>query len=518
MSDRIILEPMQETMRVFISVPALPDQFSFSFVVPETTGYVDKVALNFPGQKPIWAKDDKDGSVSYTLENENVVYNVRLVPSADDVTVIESLKNKTDEKWEHAFTFPCFGTERVRRFSDTEFDRTFLMLADGLTPIKEIERTASKRPLLQFYYMEGKRYPEHSFMDNFKATSPVAAKGSYVLTVSKDGKAVVGTATRDAAFLFNNGEFSCIHACPDFGTIYPGETRTAVTKLYFLQGGAKEFQERYQKDFRSKVSLLPSPRKTDPPARQAVDIIPPWDTEGHLTIRVPETLQSNLGLFFIDHYRADMLPVVDLEKLPDWQLDPQTGALSYNCKLPNNVEFSGYLVPGDDVVDMKFTVKNGTDTKLERLRAQFCVVQSPCPTFNIPELTHTYIMNEGKWLALADTTFKKMVPDKPPWIICGLKDRPLPEPGTSHPNAWYVCHERADVPLVATLSKDGKHVLALSWHGGGGIMSNGWIPCIHNDPAIPDCPPGESISVEGKLYLLTGDLDDLKARYEQDFK
>ena len=48
-------------------------------------------------------------------------------------------------------------------------------------------------------------------------------------------------------------------------------------------------------------------------------------------------------------------------------------------------------------------------------------------------------------------------------------------------------------------------------------MSNGRIPCLHADPVLPDCPPGESVSVEGRIYLLTGDLNDLKARYERDF-
>ncbi|MFC1713634.1 hypothetical protein ACFL6S_08200, partial [Candidatus Poribacteria bacterium] len=349
------------------------------------------------------------------------------------------------------------------------------------------------------------------------ATSPSAAAAPYVLTVSEDGEAVVGTATRDAAFLFNNGEFSCIHACPDFGAIYPGETRTAITRLYFLQGGVEAFQKRYHQDFRSKVHIRPSPRSPVPPQRHAVEMVPPWDTEGHLTLRFPETLHSNLGLLFIDHYRADMLPVVDLQKLPDWQVDPDTGAISYQCQLPNKVEFSGRITPGTDELDLEFTVKNGTDAELSRLGTQFCLVQSPCPTFSTPELTNTYILHDGKWLALSDSTFKKSIPDKPPWIIGSVKDRPGPKPGASHPDAWYVCHEPADAPLIATVSRDGAHVLAIAWSTGRSVMSNGWIPCLHADPVLPNCTPVESVSVKGKIYLLTGGLDDLRARYEQDF-
>ena len=515
--NRISLSPMQETMRVIIRVPSLPGQV-FSLVVPESVGHIGGLALNFPGQKPNWTGQDEDGSVGYELENENVLYTVRLIPSADDVTIVETLKNKTDKRWEHAFTFPCFSTQRAPRFSDTEFSRTFLMLPDGLTPVEQIERTISKRPLLQFYHTEGKRYPEHRFIDNFEATSPSAATMPYVLTVSKDEEAVVATATRDAAFLFNNGEFSCIHACPDFGLVFPDEERTAITRLYFLQGGIEAFQKRYREDFRSNISLRPVARKPEPPQRQAVEIVPPWGTEGHLTIRFPETLHSNLGLLFIDHYRPDMLPVVELDRIPDWQIDPETGAISYLCQLPNGIEFSGKLIPGEDAVDMKFAVKNGTDSELNSLNLQFCLVQSSFPDFSIPELTNTYILHDGKWIALADTTFRKMVPDKPPWIIGSVIGRPGPKPGKSLEKAWYVCHEPADMPLIATVSRDGKRVLAITWPSGRSVMSNGWIPCLHADPILPNCPPGESVSVDGRLYLVTGGLDELKARYEKDFR
>ena len=283
-----------------------------------------------------------------------------------------------------------------------------------------------------------------------------------------------------------------------------------------MQTGGQEVTDEKLPD---KIALLPvsdvihtSPRKPKLLGIQAVKIIPPWDTEGHLLVRFPETLHSSLGLLFIDHYRSDMLPVVELQKLPEWHLDPNTGALSYECKLPNNVEFTGSVVPGADVVDMKFTVRNNTDEELKGLNIQICLVQSSCPTFNTPELTHTYILHDGNWLALADSTFKKMKPDRPPWIIGSVKGRPGPKPGQSHPDAWYVCHEPADIPLIATVSKDSAHVLAITWPSGRSIMSNGMIPCLHADPVLPNCPPGESVSVEGKIYLLTGDLDDLKAR------
>lgn len=246
--NRIQLKPIQGTMRIRITVPAFPNQI-FHLTVPESAGHIGGLVLNFPGQHPQWSGPDACGAYTYALENNQVRYTVRVMAFTDHIDVIERLFNRTGTEWRHAFTFPCFNTGGAPAFRDVEFDRTFIPLKEGLISVKNVRRTISRRPLLQFYELASKRYRHHRFIDGFHATCKTPVVDSYILTVAKEGRGVVGVATRDAAFLFNNGEYSCIHACPDFGTIAPNEARVALTRIYFMSGNIDDFVRRVHADF-----------------------------------------------------------------------------------------------------------------------------------------------------------------------------------------------------------------------------------------------------------------------------
>ena len=63
------------------------------------------------------------------------------------------------------------------------------------------------------------------------------------------GWAVAGMAAEKACFLFTNGGNSCIHTCPYFGQVKPGQTKTTLSRIYILQGDPATLQRRYQRDF-----------------------------------------------------------------------------------------------------------------------------------------------------------------------------------------------------------------------------------------------------------------------------
>jgi len=261
------------------------------------------------------------------------------------------------------------------------------------------------------------------------------------------------------------------------------------------------------------ATLAPELRGTqrDPTriGRQSFEIHLPWDDAGFLELRFPETLRCNLGLLFIDHVRADMPPVVRVERLPAWVKDEETGAVSYVVDLPNGVSFGGTATPAAGRVEVEFWVRNDTEQPLTGLHTQFCLVQTKAPPFSEGSLTRTYIHSDGEWLALADTTHEVMDPQRGPWVITTVGDGG-PKPHTKLDGCWYCCPERGDAPIIATTDSEGHRVVGLSWEDGAGLMSNGWIPCLHNDPRWPPrCPPGESLSVKGRIYMLEGGLDAL---------
>lgn len=251
---------------------------------------------------------------------------------------------------------------------------------------------------------------------------------------------------------------------------------------------------------------------------QAVDIHLPWEDSGYLTLRFPETLHSSLGLLFIDHSRDDMPPVVAPGPLPDWAIDEKTGAASYEIALPNGVAFGGVATPRVGGLEVGFWVRNGTEETLGHPSANFCLVQTGSKAFSEGGLTRSYIHSSGKWLALADTTYEVMDPEKDLWIVTGLGDAGIKahEKLEGH---WYCCPERADAPIIATTDSQGNRTVGITWDRGVHIMSNGRIPCIHCDPlAMPDLPPGETGRITGRVYLVEGGLAALWDALESEKK
>jgi hypothetical protein len=59
-------------------------------------------------------------------------------------------------------------------------------------------------------------------------------------------------------------------------------------------------------------------------------------------------------------------------------------------------------------------------------------------------------------------------------------------------------------PYVACHDRDGKRWIITAWQP----LHRGWAnppcPCLHSDPKFPDCPPGETKRVQGRLWFYEG--------------
>ena len=54
-------------------------------------------------------------------------------------------------------------------------------------------------------------------------------------------------------------------------------------------------------------------------------------------------------------------------------------------------------------------------------------------------------------------------------------------------------------PLAACHDATGRRWIVTGWERCGRAWGNPPCPCLHADPVVPDCPPGESRSVRGWL-------------------
>ena len=256
----------------------------------------------------------------------------------------------------------------------------------------------------------------------------------------------------------------------------------------------------------------------DPPEENerwlAISIRPPWEQEGEWAFRIPETLGSNIGLLFIDHFRPDMVAVVDPTHELRWIRKPD-GSLLANVQLENGIELQTLATPGEADVTVTYTMYNGCPRDLSNLGLQFCMVQNRVPDFVDHEAKRTFIYAGGRFVALGDTEPGPDPGKAPLFIVTNTRDVE-PFETLDDGQSWTVKFQ-TDIPLIATVSADGRRVIAVASDNSYKIMTNAQIPCIHADPFLGECAAGDTVSVKTKVYFIEGPLADVLPLFARDF-
>jgi hypothetical protein len=210
---------------------------AFTYVIPEAIGPTDGQVWGAAPpmlMTPDWTQDDQ-GGFGYTWEREGLLrFSPRAAAFDDHVDVHISLTNLSDRAWPESSAFSCFSPRGTLPLGDFDGSRTFL-LADGeWTPITRVERVFGPRPTIQLWYVSGGPR-DLPCVDMFKATPALQPEG--VLAVrSYDERHIVAVTADRPLYLFANLEFCCIHCCPSFGALAPGETGEATHRVFFCEG------------------------------------------------------------------------------------------------------------------------------------------------------------------------------------------------------------------------------------------------------------------------------------------
>ncbi len=272
----------------------------------------------------------------------------------------------------------------------------------------------------------------------------------------------------------------------------------------------------------SSVSLrgLPPP-PTGQTGLLGFEIRVPW-MDGCIEMRFPETLNSSQGLHFIDHSRPDMPPLSLLDPYPVWHQNPQTGAVSYAAKTKEGVEFSGVALPDGETVRMEFRVKNGTGKPMSKVSSQMCLVLNKAPVFaKTLDLAPCYTWLKGKFTSLAETTPTPQEKGRKPWILLLTNGFAAQYKGLREwPDGWWVVDQTADRNLIARVSEDKKHLVAIAWdETDSQLMTNTMIPCLHAGPIrSASIRPDEEAVWLGSIYLMRNDPELLLSHHELDVK
>jgi len=194
----------------------------------------------------------------------------------------------------------------------------------------------------------------------------------------------------------------------------------------------------------------------------------PWDPTSYVVVDLPEAIFSNNRLLYLAHTH---IPTIwDEQNLIIENIDwtrAADGGLRFERVLPNKVTFGASIAPKVGGVDMELWLRNDSDQTLPGLRTQICDHLKGAPEFN------------------SQTTTNKIF----------------------------------QVPSVAVHSAGGDRWILTTWERCGRAWGNPLVPCLHADPVLPDCAPGETVRVRGRLWFYEGkdidrELQTAKARFQ----
>jgi len=201
----------------------------------------------------------------------------------------------------------------------------------------------------------------------------------------------------------------------------------------------------------------------DPQRETKVSVFTPWDPASYVVVDVPEAIFSNLGLTYLAHTHVPTLWTQRKIELPPLEWTRRAdGGLEFERVLPNQIAFGVKVTPGTNRMEMELWLRNGTTQPLSAMRVQNCVMLKAAADFN------------------AQTNANKIL--KTPFAACGSPDR----------RRWIIT----------------------AWQPTHRVWANPPVPCLHSDPQIPDCPPGETRRVRGWLWFYEGADVDSQLRVE----
>jgi len=191
----------------------------------------------------------------------------------------------------------------------------------------------------------------------------------------------------------------------------------------------------------------------DPQRETKVSVFTPWDPFSYVVVDVPEAIFCNLGLLYLAHTHVPTLWTakgIELDPL-EWNRH-EDGRLDITRVLPNGVAFGAKVTPSRTEVRMELWLRNDTTAALTDLRVQNCVLFRGASGFELPIGENK--VRQSPYVACRDSSGKR-------WVI----------------TAWVPTHR---------------------------VWDNPPCPCMHSDPKLPDCTPGETTRARGWLSFYEG--------------
>ncbi len=182
-----------------------------------------------------------EGEMNYTIDMS--IYD-------DYVDFLMRLTNDSANEWRETLTFNCVSCKEAITVRDHECKRHWVRSQGEFKRLIELPRTFGPRPAVQLYSIEGAPMGKDiPFVHGFQSTPDNVAIEGWIAIRARDGKHMVAVVSKPALFTFQNREYSCIHVSPTFGALKPGETGTALTRIYFVASTLEDWYQRMKEEF-----------------------------------------------------------------------------------------------------------------------------------------------------------------------------------------------------------------------------------------------------------------------------
>jgi hypothetical protein len=198
---------------------------------------------------------------------------------------------------------------------------------------------------------------------------------------------------------------------------------------------------------------------------------------------------------------------------PRWQQKGQS--LQYEKDFKPGLHLLATAKLEDDGVIFSYEFTNRTNTDFELIYAP----TDPRLTnaFHDERLERTYVHHANGFELLASDTPDRLTMSRDRWLPARYMASftwPTPKKLVDRRDdgiTYYNKSRPVDEPLIATLSKDGKWVVASFTQTTGNVWSNPELTCQHVDPQISIAPAGRA-TIRIKMLVFQGSLDDVLSK------
>ena len=207
--------------------------------------------------------------------------------------------------------------------------------------------------------------------------------------------------------------------------------------------------------------------------------------------------------------------------LPEALKDTMDGSITLFGRkaAPDSGSYSIVFRPSSDHVDVKATVTNISNRPWGGVTFGLaCLTFSAAPEFFDSTMTRTFAHFDSVFMPLNLTPERAGITFRSPRFYQHsahvLREEHV---------GWRGGHDRKDVvdcSLIVRSSEDSLYHVAQAWQDAFNVSYNFYdveLNCIHSNPRFNGLGPGETRSVRGRIYFFAGTIDELYARFLEDF-